>query len=236
MSRFDASGGKMYVPRDRYSLRMSFCVVPGERRVRHALLVGEREVHAEQPHRGGVDRHRRVHLAERDAVEQRAHLAEVRHRHADLADLAPGEDVVGVVAGLGREVERDRQPGLPLGEVGAVQLVRRPGRRVPRVRADEPRSVGHRANCRLRRARTTNPPTCLDVARRARNVDHLSCRVRPPETVHSVTSQMVEGSTRRRGGGRRWRRPRRRPRGTGRGARRGAIATRRPANRASISR
>jgi hypothetical protein len=24
----DASGGKMYVPRDRYSFRMSFCVVP----------------------------------------------------------------------------------------------------------------------------------------------------------------------------------------------------------------
>ena len=55
-------------------------------------------------------------------------------------------DVVGVVAGLGGEVERDRQPGLPLGQVGAVQLVRRPGRGVPRVRPNEPRSVGHRAN------------------------------------------------------------------------------------------
>ena len=28
VSRFDASGGKMYVPRDRYSFKMSFCVVP----------------------------------------------------------------------------------------------------------------------------------------------------------------------------------------------------------------
>ena len=28
MSRFDGSGGKMYVPRDRYSFTMSFCVVP----------------------------------------------------------------------------------------------------------------------------------------------------------------------------------------------------------------
>src|SRR5688572_14056910 len=28
INRFDGSGGKMYVPRDRYSLTMSFCVVP----------------------------------------------------------------------------------------------------------------------------------------------------------------------------------------------------------------
>ena len=28
ISRFEGSGGKMYVPRDRYSLTMSFCVVP----------------------------------------------------------------------------------------------------------------------------------------------------------------------------------------------------------------
>ena len=28
MSRLLGSGGKMYVPRDRYSLTMSFCVVP----------------------------------------------------------------------------------------------------------------------------------------------------------------------------------------------------------------
>ena len=28
INRRDGSGGKMYVPRDRYSLTMSFCVVP----------------------------------------------------------------------------------------------------------------------------------------------------------------------------------------------------------------
>ena len=66
---------------------------------------------------------------------------EVRDGHADLADLAPGERVVGVVAGLGREVERDRQAGLAPRQVGAVQLVRRPGRRVARVRAHQPRPV-----------------------------------------------------------------------------------------------
>jgi hypothetical protein len=44
-------------------------------------------------------------------------------RYADLAHLAAGERVVGIVAGLGRQVEGDGKPGLPLGEVLPVQLV-----------------------------------------------------------------------------------------------------------------
>ena len=57
-----------------------------------------------------------------------AHVALVRDGHADLADLAARELVVGVVAGLGRQVERDRQARLALGQVRAVQLVRGLGR------------------------------------------------------------------------------------------------------------
>ena len=62
---------------------------------------------------------------ERELVEEHAHLAEVRHRNADLADLAARERVVGVVAGLRGEVERDREAGLALRQVVAVELVRR---------------------------------------------------------------------------------------------------------------
>ena len=122
---------------------MSFCVVPASLDDVVAVLFGQCLVHAEQPHRGGVDRHRRVHRLERELVEEHPHLAEVGHRHADLADLAPGEDVVGVVAGLRGEVEGDREAGLALRQVVAVQLVRRPRRGVTRVRAHHPRSVGH---------------------------------------------------------------------------------------------
>jgi hypothetical protein len=61
-----------------------------------------------------VDRHRGVHLLERDAVEQRAHVAEMADGHADLADFARAR-VVGIVAGLGRQVEGDGKAGLPLG-------------------------------------------------------------------------------------------------------------------------
>ena len=109
---------------------------------RNVLLLGGDDVERQQPGRRRVDRHRRVHLAERDAVEQRAHVAAMRDGHADLADLAARELVVGVVAGLGRQVEGDRQPGLALGEVAAVELVGLLGRRMPCVGAHHPRAVG----------------------------------------------------------------------------------------------
>ena len=95
----------------------------GERRARRALLVGDRDVERHQPRRGGVDGHRGVHRGERDAVEQRAHVAEMADRHADLADLAARQHMVAVVAGLGRQIERDRQAGLALGEVLAIERV-----------------------------------------------------------------------------------------------------------------
>ena len=39
ISRSDGPGGKMYVPRERYSLMMSFCVVPASAATGGALLV-----------------------------------------------------------------------------------------------------------------------------------------------------------------------------------------------------
>ena len=117
---------------------MSFWVVPGSTRRVDAGVLGVGDVEAEQPRRGGVDGHRRVHRLERDAVQELGHVAEVGDRHADLADLAGRLGRVGVVAGLGGQVEGDRQAGLALGQVGPVELVGRPGRRVARVGAHHP--------------------------------------------------------------------------------------------------
>ena len=103
-----------------------------------ALLLRAHDVERQQPRGRRVDRHRRVHAVERDAVQQRVHVALVRDGDADLADLAARELVVGVVAGLRRQVERDREPGLPLGEVAAVERVGLRGGRVARVRPHHP--------------------------------------------------------------------------------------------------
>ncbi len=82
-------------------------------------------------------------------------VAEVGDGHADAADLAPGELVVGVVAGLRREVEGDGQARLPLGEVAAEEGVRLRGARVARVGAHHPGCVaGHRPS-RSRPTRAT---------------------------------------------------------------------------------
>ena len=133
---------------------MSFWVVPWSDDRVDAVLLRHRHVEREQPRRGGVDRHRRVHLVERDAVEQRVHVALVGDRDADLADLAARQLVIGVVAGLGGQVEGDREAGLALGQVPAVELVRLPRRGVAGVRAHHPGGVAlgqtvlaHSGNC-----------------------------------------------------------------------------------------
>ena len=109
----------------------------------HALSLRHPDVEREQPAGGRVDRHRRVHAAEGDSVQQGLHVADRVDRHADLPDLAHGERVVAVIAGLRGQIERDRQSRLPLREVLAVQPVRRLGRRMAGVGAHDPRTVGH---------------------------------------------------------------------------------------------
>ena len=89
-----------------------------------ALLVREGDIERQHPSRGRVDRHRGVHLAKRDAIEQGAHVAEMGHGHADLSYFAAGQLRVGVVAGLGRQIEGDGQARLPLGQVLPIKLVR----------------------------------------------------------------------------------------------------------------
>ena len=106
-----------------------------------ALVLRGRDVERQQPDRGGVDRHRGVHLVERDTLEQLLHGAEVRNRDTDLADLAAGERVIGVVSGLGRQIEGHAQARLAFREVGSIELVRCGCRAVTRVGPHDPRSV-----------------------------------------------------------------------------------------------
>ncbi len=90
---------------------------------RHPLLLGRRDVEAEQ-HRGGtVDGHRGGDLVERDAVEQGLHVRQAGDRDPALAHLALGTRVVRVVAHEGGKVEGDREAGLAPLEQELVALV-----------------------------------------------------------------------------------------------------------------
>src|SRR5438132_9206140 len=73
-----------------------------------ALLFGEGDVEGQQDRAGGIDGHRRRDFLERNVLHQELHVRERGDRDADLADLAFGHRVVGVVADLGRQVEGDR--------------------------------------------------------------------------------------------------------------------------------
>ena len=115
---------------------------PGERRAGDALLLGDDLVGQQQDGRRGVDRHRRRDLVQRDAVEQGPHVVDRVDGHADLADLARCERVVGVVAHLRRQVERDRQAGLAGAEQLVVAGVGLRGRAEPGVLAHGPGPAG----------------------------------------------------------------------------------------------
>ena len=71
-----------------YSFSTSFWIVPVSCRRGDALLLADELVEQQQQRGGRVDRHRRRHLVERDAVEQDPHVLDRVDRDADLADLA----------------------------------------------------------------------------------------------------------------------------------------------------
>ena len=129
---------------------------------RRALFVGDRDIERHQPGRGRVDGHRGVHRRERNPVEQRAHVADMGDRDADLADLAAGERMVAVETGLGRQVEGDREAGLSLGQVLAIEPVGLARGRMAGVGAEDPGLVAAR-----RRLFVRPPAPCSSALGRA---------------------------------------------------------------------
>jgi hypothetical protein len=67
----------------------------------------------------------------------------VTDRHADFADLALSERVIAVVSGLRRQVEGDRQSGLALAQIGAIERIRGCGGGMSGIGAENPRLVAH---------------------------------------------------------------------------------------------
>ena len=108
----------------------------------HPLLLGRRDVERHDRQHRAVHGHRHRHLVERDPVEEGAGVVDRVDRDPGHADVAPHPRVVGVVAAVGRQVERDAEPLLAGRQVAAVERVGRLGRREPGVLPDRPRLGG----------------------------------------------------------------------------------------------
>ncbi len=120
---------------------------------RDAAPLGHDDVERQQRDRGRVDRHRRRHLIEGDAVEQPLHVGDRGHRHALAPDLAARLGVVGVEAHERRHVEGRRQAGLPLFEQKMKAPVGVLGRAETREHAHRPWLAAVHARVRAARER-----------------------------------------------------------------------------------
>ncbi len=177
---------------------------------------------------GGVDRHGRRDLVHREVGHEEAHVGQRVDGHADLADLALGPGVVGVVAHLGREVEGARETRLTGVEEELEALVGRLGRAEAGVLAHGPelRAVHLAVDARGCRGTTpahpaARPGPSLRGRRRGRRVgwrDPSRC-VRSGLPWGSCFSGVTAPRLRRFGGGpratrgrlRRWTTPQDRP-------------------------
>src|SRR5262249_22798184 len=124
--------------------------------------------------------HRRRDLAERQRVEQHLHVLEAVDGDADLADLAARERMIRVAPHLRRQIERDRQPALPLLQQVAVAPVRlRPGAEA-RVLPHRPEAAAvHRPLHAARERRLAGPP-------------EIALRVEPDPRQRLVRVELVD--------------------------------------------
>ena len=113
----------------------------GEFLRRNALFFGGDDEQREDRQHRAVHRHRHAHLVERDAGEQRAHVVDRVDRDAGHADIARDARMIGVVAAMGRKIERDRQALLAGREVAAIEGVGILRRREAGILAHGPRLV-----------------------------------------------------------------------------------------------
>ena len=105
------------------SFRMSFWIVPDSSAQRHALPLGDDEVHREDHRRRRVDRHRRRDLAQRDALEERFHVGQRHDRDAALAHFAERQLVIGIAAHQRRQVKRHAEARAAGGQQMAIARV-----------------------------------------------------------------------------------------------------------------
>jgi hypothetical protein len=150
----------------------------------HPLGLRRGNVQRQQDGCGRVDRHRGADLAERQPIEERGHVVEAVDRDADAAHLPLGLRALGVVAHLGRQVERHRQAGLALLEEVAEAPVGLLGGREPGVLAHRPQPAAiHRRLDAPRERVLPGPPEVAILVQPAVSAGVYRSRISIPDEV-----------------------------------------------------
>jgi hypothetical protein len=106
---------------------------------RDALFFGGHDVERHDRQHRAVHGHRDAHLIERNPGEEDSHVVDRINRDSRHADVAEHARIVGVVAAVGRQVERDGEPLLTGGEVASIERIALFGGREARVLTNGPR-------------------------------------------------------------------------------------------------
>jgi hypothetical protein len=178
----------------------------GELLAGHTLLLRGRDVERQQDGRGAVDGEAGADLVQRDAVEEHLGIGERVDSDSDAADLLPVLRVIGVVATLGWQVQRDREPRTALIQEVSIALVRLLGGPESRILPERPGfapvagrevAAGERVlpwRRRVGRAVTWSVHRLQRDARRG--LEDVAHRGRPPAGSGSSTSARSRGPTR----------------------------------------
>ena len=107
----------------------------------YPLSLSRSNIQRQQPGRRAVNRHRGIHLAERNISKQGFHIADMTNRDADFSNLPARQGVIAVVAGLRRQVESNRQAGLAFTQIEPVEFITRLCGRVAGIGPHDPRPI-----------------------------------------------------------------------------------------------
>src|ERR1035438_6891451 len=87
----------------------------------YSLLFGGDNIERHNRQHGAIHRHGHRHLIERNLIEQELHVENGIDSHAGVANISGDALVVGVVSAMRGEVECNREPSLPGGQVAAIE-------------------------------------------------------------------------------------------------------------------
>ena len=151
-------------------------VLDGARQLlcRYTLTLARDDIKRQNRDHRTIHGHGYGHRVERDLVEQNLHIRDRINRHASLAHIAHNTRMIAVITAMCGQIEGDRQPLLPRGQIAAVKCVGFLGRGKARILPDRPWTP--RIHARLYAARERSKPWKTRISRIRFGIERLDIK------------------------------------------------------------